>query len=102
MDRQPDLQTLLESLADDPDNVYFQPPNNVVIKYPAIVYHRDYGNTLFAGNLPYRVTRRYQVTVIDRDPNSVVLGKIANLPLCTYLRYFAVDGLNHDVYTLYF
>jgi hypothetical protein len=93
------LQSLLETLA---PNVYFQPPANLIMKYPCIVYHRDTGRTLFAGNSPYRFTKRYQVVVIDSDPDSPIPDKIAALPMCSYDRFYTADNLNHDVFNLFF
>jgi len=83
-------------------NVYFQPPANISMKYPCIVYERDNADTIFAGNKPYRYTKRYQVTVIDRDPESPVPEKVAALPMCTFSRFFTADNLNHDVFIIYF
>lgn len=96
-----ELQTLLETLLGTP-NVYFQPPANVQMKYPCIVYSRDAADTKFAGNNPYARTKRYQVTVIDRDPDSLIPDKIAALPMCSHNRFFTADNLNHDVFTLFF
>lgn len=101
MDRRLLLQELLEELLDS-ENVYFQPPANVQISYPCIVYSRDNADTEFANNIPYRYTKRYEVTVIDRDPDSNIPDKIKQLPMCTFSRFFTVDNLNHDVFTLYF
>jgi hypothetical protein len=95
------LQSLLESLLSS-DKVYFQPPATIKMVYPAIVYARDDENAAFADNAPYRRTKRYQVTVIDRNPDSDIPDKIAELPLCTFSRHFVVDNLNHDVFNLYF
>lgn len=95
------LHELLKQLIGT-DNVYFQPPANVQMEYPCIVYKRDLARTQFAGNSPYRYTKRYQVTVIDRDPDSEIPDKIAALPRCTFDRHFAADNLNHDAFTLYF
>jgi hypothetical protein len=72
------------------------------MKYPCIVYKRDTADSKFASNNPYRFTQRYQVTVIDRDPESAIPNKVAALPLCVYSRFYAVEGLNHDVFNLYF
>lgn len=83
-------------------HVYFQPPPNVQMQYPAIVYQRDLGDTKFAGNRPYSHTKRYQVTVIDPDVDSDLPDKVAMLPMTTRQRYFAADGLNHDVFVMYF
>lgn len=99
------LQSLLEELMLESvgvANVYFQPPENVKMRYPAIVYNRDYGLSEFAGNLPYRHTRRYAVTVIDSDPDSELPIRIASLPMSTFSRSFRVDNLNHDIYMLYY
>ena len=93
------LQLLLETFC---ANVYFQPPTNVQMQYPAIVYKRDTAVTEFAGNRPYRYTKRYQVTIIDRDPDSPIPDKVAALPSCIHNRFFTADNLNHDVFILYF
>lgn len=93
------LQSILEDIT---PNVYFQPPANVQMQYPCIRYERDRADTKFAGNSPYRYTKRYQVTVITLDPDSDIPDKVAALPLCTHQRFFVADNLNHDVYTLFF
>jgi hypothetical protein len=96
-----ELQGLLESILGLP-NVYFQPPNNVQMVYPCIVYKRDSADIKHADNSPYRYTQRYQVTVIDRNPDSATPLQIAGLPLCRYDRFYTADNLNHDVFTLFF
>jgi hypothetical protein len=72
------------------------------MQYPCIVYGRDAAHTAFAGDKPYRYSKRYQVTVIDRNPDSEVPDKIAALPMCLFTQAFVVDGLNHDVFSLYY
>lgn len=102
------LQTLLENLLvteEEPDkklNVYFQPPANVETVYPCIVYKRAAEDTKFADNAPYNRKKRYQVTVIDRNPDSDIPEKVAALPMCSFDRFFVAEDLNHDVYNLYF
>lgn len=95
------LQSLLETVLGS-GNVYFQPPSNVQMKYPCIVYSRDHADSKFADNSPYRLTQRYLVTVIDGNPDSATPAKVAALPMCTFNRFFPANNLNHDVYTLYF
>lgn len=99
--RRSELQELLE-LTLGSNQVYFQPPSNITMKYPAIIYERDYRWAVYAGNLAYADKMRYLVTVIDRNPDSLVPEKLFRLPLCQFSRHFVVDGLNHDAYTLYF
>lgn len=96
-----DLQALLVSLLGS-THVYFQPPPTLQLQYPCIVYARSDEDAKFADNRPYSRTKRYTVTVIDRDPDSVIPDKIGALPLCTFDRFYTADNLNHDVYTLFF
>jgi hypothetical protein len=96
-----EFQDLLESVLGGP-SVYFQPPPNEQMVYPAIVYNRDYERALFADNVPYFRKLRYQVTVIDPDPDSSILGRVADLPMTTFVRHFTTENLNHDIYDVYF
>jgi hypothetical protein len=96
-----ELQTLLEGVLGS-TNVYFQPPSNVQMKYPCIVYAQDNAKTEFAGNSPYRYSKRYQVTVISRDPDTLVPDDLAQLPLSNLNRIFTADNLHHYVFNLYF
>lgn len=99
--RRYELQAILEGILGS-EEVYFQPPANVNMTYPAIVYQRDYAATQFADNSPYTRTQRYMVTCIDKNPDSLTPIKIAALPLSTFSRFYTKDNLNHDIYTLYF
>lgn len=83
-------------------NVYFQPRENLKIEYPCIVYKRERMDTVFADNALYLRKKCYQVTIIDRDPDSDIPDKVAQLPLCIFSRFFVADNLNHDVYNIYF
>jgi hypothetical protein len=96
-----ELHAILLNLLET-DQVYFQPPPNVYMKYPAIVYKRDYELANFADNDVYLRRKRYLVTVIDKNPDSDIPDKIAELPLCVYDRFYAADDLNHDVFKLFF
>lgn len=96
-----EIQALLEKLLGT-RNVYFQPPATVKMSYPAIVYARDSEDKTFADNKPYRNSKRYLVTVIDRDPDSKIPDKITALPKSSLSRHFVADNLNHDAYSVYF
>lgn len=84
------------------EHVYFQPPPSIQMRYPCIVYKRNDEDTEFADGRPYKKMRRYQVTSIDRDPDSDIPRKISDLPMCVFDRYYPADNLNHDVYKLFF
>lgn len=101
MDRRLELQALLEITKGD-SQVFFQPPSNVQMTYPAIVYHLDDIDGAFAGNLPYRVTRRYEITVITRNPDDELVGKLAAQPMNRFVRSFVANQLHHFIFTIYF
>lgn len=105
MDRQK-LQTLLETILASEGvpspNVYFQPPPSVQMKYPAIVYNRDDVDAKYAGNKPYSRTKRYELTVISSNADSKIPDRVGELPMTSYVRFFSANGLNHDVFTIYF
>lgn len=98
-DRRLELHELLKEFC---PNVYFQPSNNVTISFPAIVYKRAPANTKHAGNKPYNVADQYEITAIDRDPDSGIHRMVATLPSARHSQFFIFEGLNHDVYTLFF
>lgn len=91
------LCTLLESR-----NVYFQPPESVKMKYPAIVYALDDIENSFANDGVYFSKKRYSVTIITSDPDTDLVDKLAALPLCRFNRHYKSDNLNHYVFILYF
>lgn len=98
-----ELQVLLLSLMPEGSkNVYFQEPPSVQMKYPCIRYERDDIRVQYADNVAYKNRKRYKVTVITEDPDSDIPGKVAELPLCSFDRFYAAESLNHDVYNLYF
>lgn len=83
-------------------NVYFQPPENLKMQYPAIVYSRDYSKVLSADNIKYVFKKRYQLTVIADDPDSDVFDSLENLQYCSFIRHFETDELHHNIFNLYF
>lgn len=84
-------------------NVYFQPPASVKMQYPAIVYNLKDIDPKHANNLVYARFFCYAITVIDRNPDSEIVDKISQLPMCSMDRpSYASDGLNHFVFTLYY
>lgn len=83
-------------------NVYFQPPESVRMNYPAIVYGLDSIENTYADDGVYLSARRYSVTVIDEDPDSLIVDKVALLSQCRFNRPYTKDNLNHYVFELYF
>jgi hypothetical protein len=94
-----DLHALLITFT---ENVYFQPPENIQLEYPCIIYKRDFAETKFADDKPYNHVLRYMVTVIDRDPDSDIPDKVASMPMSLFNRFYTADDLNHDVFNVFF
>ena len=101
MDRRLKLQNLLKTILGS-NNVYFQPPPSVKIKYPCIVFTRNRIDQTKADNIDYIRRVRYTVTLIGSDPESNIVEKLLDIPYCSYDRFFTSDGLNHDVFSLYY
>ena len=96
-----ELQTKLEELVGS-KNVYYQPPESVKIKYPAIVYSKSRIDTRSADDMSYISTKCYELTVIDKRPDNEVINKLLAMPMCSFSTHFISDNLHHDVLTLYY
>ena len=96
-----DLQNVLEELLGS-RNVYYQPPESLKMNYPAIVYTRKTIDNSYANNSVYKQNYAYEITVIDKNPDSEIVNKVSKLPTCRFDRHFKSDNLNHDVFTLYY
>ena len=86
------------------NNVYQQPPASVRMSYPCIKYTRypcaDKHN---ANDKLYMSTDKYEVTVIDRNPNSDIPTKIVSVfPMCVFDRSYVADNLYHFVFTIFY
>lgn len=93
------LQTMLESIC---NNVYFQPPSTVRMSYPAIRYELYDIDNKFADNKVYLQDKGYQITVIDRDPDSEIVDKVSMIDSIRFNRSYRADNLNHFVFILYY
>lgn len=84
-------------------NVYYQPPPNVKLKYPCIIFELSTGDTSFSDNKPYFYMDRYSVQFISKDPvQDEIHYKLTHLPRCVFTRFFTSDNLNHWNYDIYF
>lgn len=82
--------------------VYFQPPESVKMKYPAIVYSRNRIDNEHADDDVYMQSPSYSITVIDKNPDSEIVERVSRLPMCRFDRHFTADNLNHDTFTIYY
>lgn len=84
------------------ENVYFQPPESLQLRFPAIIYSRSELNNRFADNSVYSRDNAYEVIVVDQNPDSEIVQRISELPFCRFNRHYRSDHMNHDVFTIYF
>ena len=63
------------------ENVYYQPPANLQMKYPCIRYELNKLRNLHANDKVYRQTVHYTITVIDPKPDSELRVFMAWKPL---------------------
>lgn len=95
-----DIINITES--DGDRHVYFQPPESLKMKYPAIRYSlRDMGKTK-ANNKTYNKLMSYEIIVIDKNPDSSIPFKVLELSYCRFDRFYIADNLNHYVFTIYY
>lgn len=95
-----DLDNVLRAII-APGKVYYQPPSSIKIEYPCIIYGISTGIVRHANNAPYSYKKRYQVTLISKNPDDLVHDKIAKLSGCRFDRRFISDNLYHDNFVIY-
>lgn len=95
------LHSLLSSIP-GVAKVYYQPPSSVSLSYPCIIYEISQQDVKHADDMNYRLKKRYTITVIDKNPDSLIPDKVRDLPLCSYDRHYTIDYLHHDVFNIYY
>lgn len=83
------------------DQVYFQPPATLRVRYPAIIYSFDNNQEVFADDSKYLKHKRYSITLIDKDPESPIADNLDLLPFCKLSNVFVTDNLYHWVYRIH-
>ena len=102
MDRRLILHDKLKEVLGN-NNVYFQPPESVKMKYDAIRYKLSNIDEKRADNSLYTDRLCFEVMLITVSPTSPVIKKLLHsFNHITFVRYYSADNLNHYIYTLYF
>ena len=85
------------------NNCYFQPPESIKLKYPCYVYKRSAPDRLRADNLLYRRVNKYELIYITFNPDDPLIETTEDhFSMCSLLRHYAADGLNHYYYEIYY
>lgn len=72
------------------------------LHYPCIMYDLSNDRPIYADNKKYIGSKRYEIIVVDEDPDSLLNEKVSELPYSSLSRTYETQGLNHFVYDLYF
>lgn len=107
MKDKPTLQSLLSdimvSVGETSEQVYFQPPESLKMKYPAIRYSIDGLDNDFANGQVYKQSWHYRMTVIDKKSTSVIAQKVSKLPKVQMIGApYVADNLYHYVFRIYY
>ena len=95
-----ELQTELTTFL---PNVYFQPPSNISMVYPCIVYRKDGKYRQMANDNSYILDQGYEIMLIEKNPDSNLADVIErHFQSCVISRYYTVDNLNHTILNLYY
>lgn len=104
LDRRLELDAKLRRILGS-DNLYFEPPASLKMKYPCIRYSRSRIDTRHADNKVYISRQRYEIVAIYYDADSDLADRILfndeDLTL-SHDRHYVGDGLHHDVFTTTF
>lgn len=91
------LNSILSTIC---ERVYFQPPENLKLKYPAIIYSRKRLDAKYADNVGYIVSTSFVVNVIYTDAQSDIPEKISKIPYSYHDRDYVSDNLYHSVFSI--
>lgn len=84
-------------------NVYFEPPQDIRMKYPCVVFRRGVISSRSADNRVYKRDDAYDLVHICRDPDSKTVHAILDeFQMIRHVRHFTADGLHHDQFKLYY
>lgn len=81
-------------------NVYFMPPQEMLLSYPAIVYYVGGGSDSYADNVRFLPRTTFDVTLIEYDPLSPKVDAIRDLKHSSYMTSFKKDGLHQHKFKI--
>ena len=101
-----DFHSELEKLNRDKSlglkKIYYQPPSNIKLDYPCLIYS-DLPKTIrYANNHSYIDYDHYQVTIISKNPSDLYKKVLVNsLPFTKDSNTFINDNLYHYIFDCY-
>lgn len=85
------------------NNVYFDPPETIKLKYPCIIYQSDIPLNIQADNKSYILRNRYSATYIDANPDNDITERfLSAFNYCSAGNPYISDNLHHYPFDIYF
>lgn len=82
---------------------YYQPPENLKMVYPAVIYSFDGIDDRHANNNVYKRKLRYSLIYVSEDPDDRVINAIDSMEYCRMERSpYVADNLYHYPFTIYY
>lgn len=81
--------------------VYYNPPTNIRMNYPAIRYNLSSISSQYANDRKYSNKKRYDLVVICEESDPEVVDALLELEYCSFNTHYKSDNLNHYSLTLY-
>lgn len=100
-ERRLELRALIKAAVGDDVRLYFQPPSNIDMVFPCVVYIRKDVLSERAGNKRYVSHESYDVTYISENSDNDILFKLLDIPMSEFDRRFVSDNLYHDVINIH-
>ena len=96
-----ELQSLVKGLA-GVKQAYIQPPTSGM-EFPCIIIEQGLlSNVSYASNQKYHNKKGYTITVVDRDPYSLIPDLVDGLEYTEFNRFFKTNNVNHFVFQMFF
>lgn len=84
-------------------NVYFEPPENLQLRYPCIVYFLNRVATTKADNTNYLKYNNYSVRYIHTNPDDPLKDEILDhFMYCAFDKRYNSSNLIHDSFTIFY
>lgn len=98
-----DRKVVLEKIKNNiTPNVYFTPPDNIQLKFPACVVTREDFEVKKANNNPYFSSMGYKLVYMSREEADDIFIKMSNtFKYSSFRTEYKVNGLYHKVFVVY-
>lgn len=84
------------------NNVYYQPPADISMSYPCVVYHFDDDVMLHANNSPYWKYYTFTATLITKNPvPTEFMAAMDDMDYASFDRHYTTDNLHHFSYKIH-